>query len=91
MKIYKGSEEYALKTLADAVKTLDMTDKQILAASRPKPSYYTNMTMWDRRTCLWCPWATNGKYGTFYTATHETIEPICQLEIHYMEKHHGHD
>ena len=52
MKISKGTEEYAINILADAVKSLDMTDKQILASCKPKLLYYATMTHWNKRTCL---------------------------------------
>ena len=73
-------EELADKILADAIKSLDMTDKQIVTACRPKPQYYSTMTKTARRTCLWCRWNTEGRYQTH-------TETICQLETHYMENH----
>ena len=82
MKIYKGTEEYAINILADAVKSLDMTDKQILAACKPKLPYYATMTKWSRRTCLWCHWSTD-RYNRNYTP-----ESIQQIEEHYMEAHY---
>ncbi len=71
-----------------AAKIAGLTDKQILAASRPKPSYYSQMAMSSRRACLWCRWSTKRQHHQHYG---EYIpEPIMQLEIHYMEKHHDH-
>ena len=78
-------ERSKLATLADAVKSLDMTDKQIRAACRPKLKYYSSMTKTSQRSCLWCGWKTereryqqNGPY---------IPEPTLQLENHYMKSH----
>ena len=82
-------EELAMKILSAAVKTLDMTDKQILAACRPKPLYYATMTTSSQRTCLWCRWRTGPEMRYFsHNKTSEYYgEPICQIETHFMEKH----
>ncbi len=78
-------DRYHLKTLADAIKTLDMTDKQILAACRPKLPYYTNMNKTSHRSCLWCHWTTerahSQRYGEYIP------EPLMQLEAHYIKTH----
>ena len=48
-------DRFGMEVLTDAVKSLDMTDKQILTACRPKPLYYTN-TYGKRlaRPCILC-------------------------------------
>lgn len=80
------SEEYALQTLTAAAESLDMTDKQILAACRPEPQYYSGMTKSARRTCLWCGWRTRD--SRYYRSTNTFVpEPIEQLEAHYMGNH----
>lgn len=79
-----GSEEHAIKILTAAVKTLDMTDKQILAACKPKLEYYATKTKTEQRSCLWCDYSTGD--GSIYRPIY-LPEPIIQLEAHYMEKH----
>ena len=86
MKIYKGGEEFTIKVLTDAIKSLGMSDKQILAACRPRLTYYSNMTKSARRSCLWCPWSTKREH---YSNGQYVPEPIQQLEEHYMKTHHG--
>ena len=77
-------EETGTQILTVAVKTLDMTDKQIVTACKPKPLYYRSMSKWSRRTCLWCRWNTYhyDRYGRL-----EHGESIEQLEAHYMDNH----
>jgi len=78
-------ETNKLKILTNAVKSLEATDKQILAACKPKLDYYATMNKTDRRTCLWCQWSTEQEryqqHGPYIP------EPIQQIETHYMEIH----
>ena len=90
MKLYAGTDEFALKILADAVKTLDMTDKQILASCKPKLHYYDTMTKLAIRACLWCNWQTTNDSGCYHshTKTYDAYDdPIQQIETHYMKTH----
>ena len=85
--IEEKQETFALKVLADAVKSLDMTDKQIVTACRPKPVYYSTMTKTARRSCMFCQTGTSGT--RFHTSDPHApySEPIVQLERHYMDCH----
>ena len=48
-------DRLGMQVLTDAIKSLDMTDKQILTACRPKPQYYSNSYGKHlRRACILC-------------------------------------
>ena len=60
------------KAIEDACKVQDMTDKQVLAACRPRVDYYKNT--YARRTARPCLICGNVVRGTF-----------ADLEFHHMQ------
>ena len=72
------TDEKRMRAQIDTAKIERMTDKQILKASLPKLPYYATMGKTARRSCLWCDWS---------TANRNYLEPIREIETHYMEQH----
>jgi len=69
-------QERVIKTLADVVKNLDMTDKQILSACKPKPLYYSNTQVRSMaRACIVCSMTVKGKFSDLESHAEQNCPP----------------